>query len=209
MSLQKLFSVCQPLIAYVPDISPPPRTILFRHRLVWTASIVSIYLVMSQIPLYGAYGRGADPYFHHRLILGSNRGTIMELGLSPLLSAGVVMQLLSTSRTFDVSLFYLKWLQEIWFNSLATQQLGPDRTKRVSKDSIEKAMSLCLCFALAVFYVCSGIYGPIKTIGLGNAILVVVQVSVIVLTRTVTTFQCIVIILNIALWGQHGSGSFQ
>ena len=54
-----------------------------------------IYLVCCQIPLYGVLrAEGSDPFYWMRVILASNRGTLMELGLSPVISAGWILQLL-------------------------------------------------------------------------------------------------------------------
>ena len=46
--------------------------------------ILFCYLVCSQIPLYGINSSdSADPFYWSRLILASNRGTLMELGIQP------------------------------------------------------------------------------------------------------------------------------
>ena len=37
-----------------------------------------------------------------RVILASNRGTLMELGISPIVTSGLVMQLLAGSKIIDV-----------------------------------------------------------------------------------------------------------
>jgi protein transport protein SEC61 subunit alpha len=58
----------------------------------WTIIAILIYLVCCQIPLYGiASMQGADPFYWLRVILASNRGTLMELGISPTVTAGMVM----------------------------------------------------------------------------------------------------------------------
>jgi len=38
-----------------------------------------------------------------RVILASNRGTLMELGISPIVTSGMVMQLLAGTRIIDVN----------------------------------------------------------------------------------------------------------
>ena len=38
-----------------------------------------------------------------RVILASNRGTLMELGISPIVTSGLVMQLLAGSRIIEVN----------------------------------------------------------------------------------------------------------
>jgi protein transport protein SEC61 subunit alpha len=37
-----------------------------------------------------------------RVILASNRGTLMELGISPMVTASMIMQLLAGSKLIDV-----------------------------------------------------------------------------------------------------------
>jgi protein transport protein SEC61 subunit alpha len=37
-----------------------------------------------------------------RVILASNRGTLMELGISPIVTAGMVMQLLAGAKLIEV-----------------------------------------------------------------------------------------------------------
>lgn len=54
------------------------------------------------MPLYGiATASTSDPLYWVRIILASNKGTIMELGIGPLMTAGMVMQLLAGSKLID------------------------------------------------------------------------------------------------------------
>jgi protein transport protein SEC61 subunit alpha len=43
-----------------------------------------------------------DPYYWSRVVMASNRGTLMELGISPIVTSGLVMQLLAGSKILDV-----------------------------------------------------------------------------------------------------------
>merc|ERR1712222_19669 len=45
---------------------------------------------------------GDDPLYWTRVILASNRGTLMELGISPIVNAGMIMQLLSGAKIIDI-----------------------------------------------------------------------------------------------------------
>ena len=57
----------------------------------WTIITLLIFLVMSEIPLYGiASSDSSDPLFWLRMMLASNRGTLMELGISYRLLGDVV-----------------------------------------------------------------------------------------------------------------------
>lgn len=58
-----------------------------------------IFLVMSQMPLYGIVSSDtSDPLYWLRMMLASNRGTLMELGITPIISSGMVFQVCYCAR---------------------------------------------------------------------------------------------------------------
>merc|ERR1711865_1098503 len=60
-------------------------------------------LSMQPIPLYGIKNsKSSDPFYWLRVILASNRGTLMELGISPIVTAGMIMQLLAGTKLIEV-----------------------------------------------------------------------------------------------------------
>merc|ERR1711942_649080 len=62
-----------------------------------------IFLVCCQIPLFGIMSSdSADPFYWMRVILASNRGTLMELGISPIVTSGMIMQLLAGAKIIEV-----------------------------------------------------------------------------------------------------------
>lgn len=62
-----------------------------------------VYLLCCQIPLYGIIrSDGSDPFYWMRAILASNKGSLMELGISPIVTASMVMQLLTGSKLIKV-----------------------------------------------------------------------------------------------------------
>lgn len=57
----------------------------------------------SQVPLYGIMSSdSSDPLYWMRVILASNRGTLMELGITPIITSGMIMQLLAGANLIDV-----------------------------------------------------------------------------------------------------------
>lgn len=79
----------------LPEVAPPERKITLKRRLIWTGVVLVLYLVMGQIPLYGVMQGGADPLGFARIIFASQRGTLLELGIGPIVTAGLIMQLLA------------------------------------------------------------------------------------------------------------------
>lgn len=115
-----------------------------------------IFLVCCQIPLYGtAPSNSSDPFYWMRVILASNRGTLMELGISPIITSGLIMQLLAGSRIIEVN-----------------QNIKEDRALFAGA---QKLFGILITIGEAIAYVVSGMYGDLNTLGAGNAILIVLQ----------------------------------
>jgi len=76
--------------------------VLLREKMILTGIVLFIYLICCQIPIYGiAKTTGSDPFYWMRVILASNRGTLMELGISPIVSASMIIQLLTGLRIVE------------------------------------------------------------------------------------------------------------
>lgn len=118
-----------------------------------------MFLICGQIPLYGIMSsKNADPFFWLRVIMASNRGTLMELGISPLVTSSLVMQLLAGSKLIDVD--------------------QNNKEEKTLFDGAQKLFGLVITIVEAVAYVFSGMYGPISEIGYSIAFLIVVQLVV-------------------------------
>ncbi|RLG60584.1 preprotein translocase subunit SecY [Candidatus Geothermarchaeota archaeon] len=83
-------------IAYIlPEVEPPKKKISLRNRFIWSGIILILYLIMGNIPLYGVRTGGQDWFAFLRVIFASSRGTLIELGIGPIVTAGLIMQLLA------------------------------------------------------------------------------------------------------------------
>ncbi len=76
-----------PFVPFLPEVQQPETKIPFNQKLMWTGLTLLIFLVMSQMPLYGIVSSDtSDPLYWLRMMLASNRGTLMELGITPIIS---------------------------------------------------------------------------------------------------------------------------
>ncbi|MBN2153048.1 MAG: preprotein translocase subunit SecY [Candidatus Lokiarchaeota archaeon] len=101
----KFLSIFKPLCRIMPEVKQPDREVSFKEKFFWTAIVLVIYLFMSQIPVFGVdTSGGVDPFFWLRVILASNRGSLTELGIGPIVTAGLIMQLLQGSKLIKVDL---------------------------------------------------------------------------------------------------------
>jgi len=79
----------------------------------------------------------------------------MELGISPIVTSGMVMQLLAGSRIIEVN-----------YNV---------KEDRALFSGAQKLFGILITVGEAIAYVVSGMYGDLGTIGAGNALLIIIQ----------------------------------
>ena len=79
----------------LPEIPKPEKKPSLNERFVWTAIALVAYLVMATTPLYGFSGVGQnDQLAFLRVVFASTQGTLMELGIGPIVTSGLILQLL-------------------------------------------------------------------------------------------------------------------
>lgn len=99
----KALYLVRPFLPFLPDVQSAERKVSLRNRTIITAICLFIYLIMSQLPLYGIHSiTGVDPFYWTRMMLASKRGTVMELGITPIVTSGMVVQLLTASEIIEV-----------------------------------------------------------------------------------------------------------
>ncbi len=83
----------------IPQIEKPKKKITLKNKLIWTGLALLIYFVMGQVPLFGTHVNpgGADPLAFARVIFAAQQRTLLELGIGPIVTAGLLMQLLKGS----------------------------------------------------------------------------------------------------------------
>jgi len=152
----RFLHIVQPFMGFLPNVAEPEKKVAFRERVLWTVTSLFIFLVCCQIPLYGIKPtKSSDPFYWMRVIMASNRGTLMELGITPIVTTSLVMQLLAGSKIIEVD-----------------QGLKSDRDMF---NAAQKLFGMVLTICEAVAYVVSGMYGDVSELGAGNAILIVIQ----------------------------------
>jgi preprotein translocase subunit SecY len=87
---------------YIPQIPKPKKKIPLHVRLMWCGLALFIYMIMGQTPLYGATTPAFDFLAFARVIFASQQGTLVELGIGPIVTAGLLMQLLKGSEIFHL-----------------------------------------------------------------------------------------------------------
>ncbi|KAJ5906802.1 Protein transport protein SEC61 subunit alpha [Penicillium subrubescens] len=179
MSGLRFLDLIKPFTPLLPEVAAPETKVPFNQKLMWTGLTLLIFLVMSQMPLYGIVSSDtSDPLYWLRMMLASNRGTLMELGITPIISSGMVFQLLAGTHLIDVNLDL--------------------KTDRELYQTAQKLFAIILSFGQACVYVLTGLYGQPSDLGAGICVLLIVQLVVAGL---------VVILLDELLQKGYGLGS--
>jgi preprotein translocase SecY subunit len=83
---------------YLPQVPKPKKKLSLQVRLMWCGLALLIYMIMGQTPLFGATTPEFDFLAFARVIFASQQGTLVELGIGPIVTAGLLMQLLRGSE---------------------------------------------------------------------------------------------------------------
>jgi len=152
----RFLHLMKPFMQVLPEVSQPEKKVSFREKVLWTGITLFIFLVCCQIPLYGIRSsKSSDPFYWMRVILASNRGTLMELGISPIVTSGLVMQLLAGAKIIEVD----QGLKE----------------EKALFSGAQKLFGLVITVGQSIAYVWSGMYGDYADLGIANAVLIVMQ----------------------------------
>ncbi|MDY6769800.1 MAG: preprotein translocase subunit SecY, partial [Candidatus Nanohaloarchaea archaeon] len=79
---------------YLPAVKRPDRDLSFREKLTWSGITLLLYYLMSEILIYGASSQQLAQFQQLQTILGSQIGTLITLGIGPIVSASIILQLL-------------------------------------------------------------------------------------------------------------------
>ena len=53
----RFLELIRPVMCILPEVTSPERRIPFKEKIMWTLITLFIFLVCSQIPLYGAFAK--------------------------------------------------------------------------------------------------------------------------------------------------------
>ncbi len=86
------------LLKKLPGVTEPIKRLSFRDKLKWTGLILLIYFFMSQISIYGVSQSGYEYFEYLQILLGSRFGSLVTLGIGPIVTASIILQLLVGSK---------------------------------------------------------------------------------------------------------------
>ncbi len=127
----------------IPQVEKPKEARLgFKEKLKWTLLILISYYVLSLIPLYGLNPSSVQRFEFFSTILGASFGSLITLGIGPLVTASIVLQLLVGAGILNIDL---------------TTHEG-----KALYEDLQKLLSIILIFLEAAIYVFMGGLSPVQ-----------------------------------------------
>jgi len=132
----------QTIVHLLPEVEIPKRHIPFKEKIIWTIAVLIIYFIMGEIPLYGITQSAQDWFGMLKSVLASEQGTLLHLGIGPIVTAGIFMQLFQ-----------------------GAEMLNFDLTTHEGKalfQGAQKLLAIFLCFFEAFMYAYGGGFGSLS-----------------------------------------------
>jgi len=87
-----------------PTITKPERHVRFNEKLWTTTLVLIIYFAMTNVMLWGLSGQALDLFSGFRSIMAGASGTIMHLGIGPIVTGSIIMQLFAGAKIIRLDL---------------------------------------------------------------------------------------------------------
>lgn len=129
----------------IPEVKGPlQRKLSFKEKLKWTLIILVAFFLLSVIPLFGLGQNSLAQFEQLSIILGASFGSILSLGIGPIVTSSIVLQLLSGSGIMKID---------------TTSKEG-----RVYFQGLQKLLTIFFILFEAVVYVFLGGLAPLETL---------------------------------------------
>lgn len=94
--LRKIFN-------FIPEVKKPEeKKVDFNTKLKWTLIILISFFVLANIPLFGLSNNALERFKYLAIILGTDFGSIISLGIGPIVMASIILQLLAGSGILNI-----------------------------------------------------------------------------------------------------------
>ncbi|MEF8873238.1 MAG: preprotein translocase subunit SecY [Candidatus Thermoplasmatota archaeon] len=95
----------KPLIDRMPAVKRPEGHVHFRRKMFWLILVLLTYFVMTNVTVYGLDPeRSMDLFEQFRAIFAGEMGSIVHLGITPIVNASIIMQLFQGAEIVDLDM---------------------------------------------------------------------------------------------------------
>src|SRR6056297_2236271 len=94
----------EPLLVRMPAVRRPEGHVPFKRKLAWTGGVLVLYFFLTNVKLFGLDIDASQQVFgRFGSILASGQGSIMQLGIGPIVTASIVLQLLGGANLLGLN----------------------------------------------------------------------------------------------------------
>ena len=108
------------LFTYLPEVrKPAEKKLSFNVKAKWTLLVLAAFFILANIPLYGLSQNSLERFEYLAIILGTDFGSVISLGIGPIVMASIILQLLVGAGILGIDLHtsegkkYYQGLQKI------------------------------------------------------------------------------------------------
>ena len=95
----------KPLTDRLPTVQRPEGHVHFRTKIMWVILMLVFYFIMTNVFIYGLDTEGSlDLFAQYRAILAGAQGSLMHLGIGPIVTASIIMQLFVGAKIIRLDL---------------------------------------------------------------------------------------------------------
>ena len=91
------------IFQYLPEIeNPTEKKLSFNVKAKWTLIVLVAFFILANIPLYGLANNSLERFESLAVILGADFGSLISLGIGPIVMASIILQLLVGSKILNI-----------------------------------------------------------------------------------------------------------
>ncbi|MBQ8373733.1 MAG: preprotein translocase subunit SecY, partial [Candidatus Methanomethylophilaceae archaeon] len=95
----------KPLSDRLPSVKRPEGHVHFRTKMMWVIVVLVVYFVMTNVYLYGLdQSESLDLFAQYRTIMAGASGSLLQLGIGPIVTASIIMQLFVGAKIIKLDL---------------------------------------------------------------------------------------------------------
>ncbi|MEA3414306.1 MAG: preprotein translocase subunit SecY [Nanoarchaeota archaeon] len=91
------------IFKYIPEVkNPDEKKVSFNIKLKWTLIILAAFFILANISLFGLSVNALERFEYLAIIMGTEFGSIITLGIGPIVMASIILQLLTGSGILNI-----------------------------------------------------------------------------------------------------------
>ena len=92
--VDQVLRALQPYFERIPSVVRPTGHVPFNQKLMWTLAVLLLYFVLTNVPVFGLDPSSIDIFQQYRALFAGKTGSILALGIGPIVTASIILQLL-------------------------------------------------------------------------------------------------------------------